>query len=106
MRGSYHERQGIARLVRPSNVADTKMEAAMNNLIGVNDVTLADTLESLVDAKGMTTVLETLAQIASEKADHIATNWQDTGLAKEWDRLAARLVNDGYYCQKRAYFGK
>jgi len=78
----------------------------MSKLIGVNDVTLADTLESLIDAKGIQTVLETIGQICSEKADHIATNWQDTGLAKEWDRLAARLVNDGYYCQQRAYFGK
>jgi len=78
----------------------------MSKLIGVNDVMLAETLESLIDAKGMQTVLETLAQIASEKADHIATNWQDLNLAKEWDRLAARLVNDGYYCSQRAWFSR
>jgi hypothetical protein len=48
-------------------------------------------LENLIDTHGLTAVLETLADIASEKAVHIAVNWQDNKLAVLWTRTAARI---------------
>ncbi len=48
-------------------------------------------LESLVDRYGLSMILRTLAEIASEKAEHIRSNWQDAGAAREWDRAAAKV---------------
>jgi rRNA-processing protein FCF1 len=48
-------------------------------------------LENLVDAHGLTAILETLAEIASEKAVHIAVNWQDQKTAVLWERAASRI---------------
>lgn len=47
----------------------------------------SETLERLVDAYGLADTLATLAEIAREKAAHIATNWQESG--RPWE-LAAR----------------
>lgn len=52
----------------------------------------SDLLEGMVDQYGLANVLRMLGQIAGEKAEHIATNWQDASLAKKWDR-AARLLD-------------
>ena len=56
----------------------------------LRDLTAAEklTLESLVDAASLQGVLVALAEIAGEKAEHIATNWQDTRLAKDWANAA------------------
>lgn len=48
--------------------------------------TLMDTLEALVDSNSLSRVLECLSDIAHLKADHVATNWQDDGLAKAWTK--------------------
>ena len=45
-------------------------------------------LESYVDAYGMVGVLTALSEIAGEKAEHVATNWQDTKLADRWSSIA------------------
>ncbi len=50
-----------------------------------------DELEGLVDRYSLTGVVEALAQISFEKADHIRTNWQDQVTAREWDRSAKQL---------------
>lgn len=49
------------------------------------------TLESLVDAYGLTNVLASLAAIALEKADHVEVNWQDAGLARAWRNASVAL---------------
>ena len=58
---------------------------------------LADTLESLVDSATLGTVIETLARIASEKADHIQASYA-TSRAIDPDALAwtmaARALSD------------
>lgn len=52
---------------------------------------LMDELERIVDKASLCTVLNTLAQIAFAKADHIERNWQDTGLARRWNRTGDKL---------------
>lgn len=48
-------------------------------------------LEGLVDASSLAEVLQTLASIARDKAEHIRTNWQDRQTAALWDRSAKRI---------------
>jgi hypothetical protein len=55
-------------------------------------------LETMVDKVGLRNVVYALSHIASEKAEHLRTNWQDPGQAIYWendarklDMLAARL---------------
>lgn len=49
-------------------------------------------LESMIDQFGMIHILEALAIIAREKADHLRTNWQDEPAAKAWER-ASRAID-------------
>lgn len=57
-------------------------------------------LEQLVGELGLYGVVELLADIASEKAAHIESNWQDRKLAAQWMKTAkllsslARKVSD------------
>jgi hypothetical protein len=41
-------------------------------------------LEMMIDKIGLSKVLFMLAEICHDKADHVATNWQDQRLAKAW----------------------
>lgn len=45
-----------------------------------------DDLERLIDMTSLAEVLETLAKIASEKAEHVRSTWQDDPLGREWDK--------------------
>jgi hypothetical protein len=56
-------------------------------------------IESVIDRTGIAAVISGIAQICSEKADHIRENWQDENLATEWDKLAARLLNVEFYAK-------
>lgn len=57
-------------------------------------------LEDMIDKHSLKKVLEDLEEICYLKADHIESDWQDTGLAKVWERggkacgTAARKAND------------
>jgi hypothetical protein len=56
--------------------------------------TITDTMEALeavVDRVGIKNVVELLAIICQEKAEHIRTNWQDHTTAAVWTRNAATL---------------
>jgi hypothetical protein len=48
-------------------------------------------LENMIDAYGLVAVLESIADIAGEKAAHIAVNWQDAKTASCWERVASKL---------------
>lgn len=48
-------------------------------------------LEGMVDRYRLRGVVEALAHIAAEKADHLRTNWQDEAAASLWDKDAERL---------------
>jgi hypothetical protein len=50
-----------------------------------------DVLEAYLDLHGLDTVLETLSEICHDKAVHIAENWQDVALAKEWHKAGDRI---------------
>lgn len=49
---------------------------------------LATRLEELVDATNAESVLEALSTVFAEKAEHIQSNWQDSGLALSYRKLA------------------
>jgi hypothetical protein len=52
---------------------------------------LGEMLERLVDENGLTAVLDALATVCHEKADHVQSNWQDSGLAKCWKSAGKRV---------------
>lgn len=52
---------------------------------------LNDELEACVDKHGLFAVLDALSGICGQKAEHVATNWQDTKLAKDWAQAEAAL---------------
>lgn len=51
----------------------------------------AEMLEQIIDKHGLANVLGHISDICNEKAIHVATNWQDTSLAKAWDRCAVQV---------------
>lgn len=58
----------------------------MNELSNV-----ADELEQILDSSNLPAILEALAQICHEKAEHIRENWQDEPLARKWNRAGKAL---------------
>lgn len=50
-----------------------------------------DELEKILDAYSLHEVLASLAEIASEKEEHVATTWQDRELAKLWRQAGQAL---------------
>jgi hypothetical protein len=50
-----------------------------------------EALEKLVDASTLATVLEALAEVCHEKAEHLRVNWQDSGMAVAWTRAGNRI---------------
>lgn len=51
-----------------------------------------DRLEEMIDRTSLGAVLGSLTIVCLEKAEHIASNWQDDGLATEWARSARRIA--------------
>lgn len=45
-------------------------------------------LEAMIDAHGLYAVTAMLAEVCHEKADHLATNWQDHTAALHWTKAA------------------
>ncbi len=68
----------------------------MTTLSPENASALEAEMEALLDRYGMGNVLGALATVASGKAEHIASAWQDAKLAKRWERFAARLDRASY----------
>ena len=52
---------------------------------------LNERLEELIDLFNLQDVVEGLAQVSRDKADHLRTNWNDRTTAQGWDRAANRL---------------
>lgn len=63
--------------------------------------TLMAQLEDLVDTTSIAAVVAKLAEIASEKADHVRTNWQDERLAADWEKVAAKLLNAEVFIREK-----
>jgi hypothetical protein len=49
-------------------------------------------IEDMIDRHGLANVLDGIARICFDKADHIQANWQDAHLAGLWAAMANRLV--------------
>jgi len=52
---------------------------------------LVEGLEKAIDATSFSDVLEALSAAAYLKAEHLASNWQDSGTAKLYERLGTKL---------------
>lgn len=50
-----------------------------------------DELEAMIDLNGLDAVLESLACICHEKAEHISSNYQDRSLATAWTDLGKQV---------------
>lgn len=48
-------------------------------------------LEAMIDESGLGDVLDALAEICEEKAEHVESNWQDRSLARLWTRAGAHV---------------
>lgn len=48
-------------------------------------------LEAIIDKASIHFTLCAIAQVCYGKSDHVATNWQDAKLAKQWDKLGEAL---------------
>jgi hypothetical protein len=48
-------------------------------------------LEVMIDKYNLETVLEVLADICGEKAQHIRESYSDNPLAEHWDRMAGEI---------------
>ena len=59
-----------------------------------------DMLEQLIDRTSLTVVLDGIAQICSEKGEHVHVNWQDHALGEVWDNAAGVVLKAGYYASK------
>jgi hypothetical protein len=53
------------------------------------------TMELFIDKYGIVDVLSGLSYICGEKAEHVATNWQDAQTAKHWMQLASSIDKAG-----------
>jgi len=51
-----------------------------------------DRLEAMLDQSSLKEVLDMLAEICHEKADHLRSNWQDEAAAKDWERMGNRIL--------------
>lgn len=52
---------------------------------------LEEELETLIDKHGVGHMLHVIERICSLKSDHIAENWQDNELSREWDAAATKI---------------
>jgi len=48
-------------------------------------------IESIIDHKGIAAMLNAMANICHEKAQHIRENWQDDETAKVWDKNGSKI---------------
>ena len=55
-------------------------------------------LENMIDTDGVRAVLEAIADICHEKADHVRQTWADEALAFTWDDAGDRI---GRFCDAR-----
>jgi hypothetical protein len=48
-------------------------------------------LERLIDQTSLSAVLDALQTICDGKAEHLQSNWQDAGAAKNWTRAGGSI---------------
>ncbi len=50
-----------------------------------------DRLEQMIDGSSPQAIVDALAEICGDKADHVRSNWQDEPLAKVWEKVGSVL---------------
>lgn len=55
-------------------------------------------IEQLIDETSLQTVLDALAEVCEEKAEHVSTNWQDPALAGWWARRGHLIAGTAFKC--------
>lgn len=56
------------------------------------ELALQAALEGMIDRGGLGAVLEAIAAVCDEKAEHIRHGWQDQELARSWSKAATRVA--------------
>ncbi len=59
---------------------------------------LQELLETMVDEHGLAVVLDALAMVAFEKAEHARANWQDRRTAEAWEDAGGRIAKLASKC--------
>jgi len=54
---------------------------------------MKDTLESFIDKHGLAAVLESLARVCYDKANHVAETYNDVVLADAWSKAGVAVEN-------------
>ena len=49
------------------------------------------TLEAMIDTHSIGSLIDWLADVCGEKAEHVRSNWQDAALADAWEGVAREL---------------
>ena len=52
---------------------------------------VTESMEEYVDRYSLALLLEQLADLCAEKAEHVQTNWQDSDIAGDWSKAARYL---------------
>lgn len=52
---------------------------------------LKNMMEQYVDSNSLEELLSLVEEICQEKASHVLENWQDKGLAKQWEHRAKTI---------------
>jgi hypothetical protein len=58
-----------------------------------------EALERMIDTASLSALLDAISVICNSKAEHIASNWQDEGLAAYWQAAANHLLDLSNECQ-------
>ena len=48
-------------------------------------------MEEFIDAYGITSLFDVIADIANGKADHLREHWQDETAARDWSKVVAKI---------------
>jgi hypothetical protein len=59
----------------------------------IDEETFSQLMENAIDRASLFVVLEGIECICELKAQHLAENWQDEQLAKDWQEAARRIHN-------------
>ena len=59
--------------------------------MGLDYKLVTEALENLVDKTSLEDVVDSLAELCLEKAEHLESNWQDTKSASSWLKCAKIL---------------
>jgi hypothetical protein len=62
---------------------------------------MATDLETMIDADCVASLLQLLADLCADKAEHVQANWQDSKLAGYWYNLAHKIQCVSVYAEER-----